>query len=324
TPAFVGSHTTGYDNMMKGILTYFWEGQERVPNASINIIPGFDGYSVGNNRELKRILDLMGIEYTILSDTSDVYDTPSDGDYQMYSGGTTIAATRAALNAKATISLQSECSVKTLEYIAGKGQQVCSFSYPVGVKATDALLMKLSELTGKPIPEALKLERGRVVDAYADSMNHLHGKSFAVFGDPDFVTAMSRFLTEVGAEPTHLLATNGNKAWVAALETEIKASPFGGQAKVWGGKDLWAMRSLLATEPADFLIGNSHGKYLEKDLGVPLIRLTFPIFDRHHHHRFPTIGYQGALQVLVKILDKVLDELDIKTAKTGISYDLTR
>jgi nitrogenase molybdenum-iron protein beta chain len=27
TPAFVGSHTTGYDNMMKGILTHFWEGQ---------------------------------------------------------------------------------------------------------------------------------------------------------------------------------------------------------------------------------------------------------------------------------------------------------
>ncbi|MEI7608627.1 MAG: nitrogenase molybdenum-iron protein subunit beta [Rhodospirillaceae bacterium] len=324
TPAFVGSHTTGYDNMMKGILTYFWDGQERVPNASINIIPGFDGYSVGNNRELKRILDLMGVEYTILSDTSDVYDTPSDGEYRMYSGGTTIEATKAALNAKATIALQADCSAKTLEYIASKGQEVCSFNYPVGVKATDALLMKISELTGKPIPEALKLERGRLVDAYADSMNYLHGKSFAVFGDPDFVTSMSRFLTEVGAEPSHLLATNGNKAWAAGLDAEIKASPFGTQAKVWGGKDLWAMRSLLATEPADFLIGNSHGKYLEKDLGVPLIRLTFPIFDRHHHHRFPTIGYQGGLQVLVKILDKVLDDLDVKTAKSGISFDLTR
>ena len=45
------------------------------------------------------------------------------------------------------------------------------------------------------------------------------------------------------------------------------------------------MRSLLATEPADFLIGNSHGKYLEKDLGVPLIRLTFPIFDHGERER---------------------------------------
>jgi nitrogenase molybdenum-iron protein beta chain len=324
TPAFVGSHTTGYDNMMKGILSNFWEGQERVESDSINIIPGFDGYCVGNNRELKRILELMGVTCTILGDASDVYDTPADGTYRMFAGGTPLAAVKAALNAKATISLQADCTTKTLEYIAGKGQKVVALNYPLGVKGTDALLMAISELTGKPIPEALVLERGRLVDAFADSMNYLHGKSFAVYGDPDFVTAMSRFLTEVGAEPVHLLATNGSKSWAKALQEEVSASPFGSSAKVWAGKDLWHLRSLLATEPVDFLIGNSHGKYLEKDLGVPLIRLTFPIFDRHHHHRFPTLGYQGGLNVLVKILDKVFDVLDAETAKTGISFDLTR
>ena len=60
------------------------------------------------------------------------------------------------------------------------------------------------------------------------------------------------------------------------------------------------MRSLLCTELVDFLIGSSYGKYLERDTKTPLIRLTFPIFDRHHHHRFPTWGYQGGLQVLVR------------------------
>jgi len=84
------------------------------------------------------------------------------------------------------------------------------------------------------------------------------------------------------------------------------------------------MRSLLATEPSEFLIGSSYGKYLEKDLGIPLIRLTFPIFDRHHHHRFPTFGYQGGLRVLVTILDKILDKLDDDTRESGISYDLVR
>ena len=60
------------------------------------------------------------------------------------------------------------------------------------------------------------------------------------------------------------------------------------------------------------------------DLGIPLIRLTFPIFDRHHHHRFPVWGYAGGLRVLVTILDKILDVLDVETAKTGISFDLVR
>lgn len=84
TPAFVGSHITGYDNVMKGILWHFWDGKAgtvppltRVPNDKINFIGGFDGYTVGNLREIKRIFDLFGIEYTILGDNSDVWDTPA-------------------------------------------------------------------------------------------------------------------------------------------------------------------------------------------------------------------------------------------------------
>jgi len=58
-----------------------------------------------------------------------------------------------------------------------------------------------------------------------------------------------------------------------------------------------------------------------------LIRLMFPIFDRHHHHRFPLWGYQGGLRVLVTLLDKIFDKLDSDTSKLGVtdySFDLTR
>ncbi|TIO06653.1 MAG: nitrogenase molybdenum-iron protein subunit beta, partial [Mesorhizobium sp.] len=85
TPAFVGSHVDGYDNMVKGILEHFWKGQERTQiEGTINIIPGFDGFCVGNNRELKRLLDVMGVSYTLIQDASDQFDTPSDGEYRMY------------------------------------------------------------------------------------------------------------------------------------------------------------------------------------------------------------------------------------------------
>ncbi len=326
TPAFVASHTVGYDNMLLGILEHFWKGRERQPNGSINIIPGFDGYCVGNNRELKRMLDLMGVEHTIIADCSDVYDTPSDGHYRMYEGGTTLEQGKAAQDASATISMQEFCSKKSLQMIKGQGQETVALNCPMGLAATDEFLMEVARLTGKPIPEQLEKERGRLVDAIADSMNYLHGKTFAVYGDPDFVTGMCRFLMEVGAEPRHVLATNGTKPWAKKLTKELEASPFGKEAKVWPGCDLWHMRSLMLTEPVDYLIGNSHGKYLERDTGTPLIRLTFPIFDRHHHHRFPTWGYQGGLQVLVRILDKVFDDLDARSGTPGadISFDLTR
>ncbi|MBY0430349.1 MAG: nitrogenase molybdenum-iron protein subunit beta, partial [Rhodospirillales bacterium] len=306
------------------VLSNFWEGKERTPGTALNIIPGFDGYSVGNNREIKRMLDLMGVEYTILSDTSDVYDTPTDGTFRMYDGGTRLEDVEKALNAKATLSLQQFCTDKSLEYIAGKGQETAAFHYPVGVTATDEFLMKVSELTGKPIPAQLELERGRLVDAMADSLSWTHGKTFAIYGDPDFVLSMTRFVMEIGGEPVHLLSTNGGKDWTAQMENMLASNPLGAGGKAWAGKDLWHMRSLMATEPVDLLIGNSHGKYLERDTGTPLIRLSFPIFDRHHHHRFPTLGYQGGLRVLVTILDEIFDKMDADTAESGISFDLTR
>ncbi|MEW5727926.1 MAG: nitrogenase molybdenum-iron protein subunit beta [Pseudomonadota bacterium] len=324
TPSFVGSHTTGYDNMVKGILHYFWEREgvkARTPGETIGIIPGFDGYAVANNRELKRYLDEMGVSYTLISDVSDVYDTPSDGTYRMYDGGTKLDDVRAAINAKAVISLQNYCTEKTLEYCGSKGIPTASFHYPMGISATDALLMKISEISGKAIPESIEKERGRLVDAIADSQAWLHGKTFSIFGDPDFVYAMAAFLMEMGCEPKHCLATNGGKDWEEKMKALFASSPFGAQGQVWAGKDLWHLRSLLFTEPSDFLIGSSYGKYLEKDTGIPFIRLTFPIFDRHHHHRFPTMGYQGALRVLVEILDRVFETLD---DSSDISFDLTR
>ena len=198
TPAFVGSHVTGYDNALKGILEHFWDGKagtapkiDRVANEKINFIGGFDGYTVGNMREIKRIFNLMGIEHTILGDNSDVFDTPTDGEFRMYDGGTTLEDAANAVHAKATVSMQHYCTEKTLPFIANHGQEVVSFNHPVGVAATDEFLMALSRLSGKAIPDELANERGRLVDAMADSSAHIHGKKFAIYGDPDLCLGLA-------------------------------------------------------------------------------------------------------------------------------------
>lgn len=334
TPAFVGSHITGYDNVVKGVLEHFWDGKSgtapalvRKPNETINFLGGFDGYTVGNIREVKRIFDSMGVPYTILGDNSDVWDTPTDGEFRMYDGGTKLDDVAAALDARATISMQQFCTEKTLPYIQSKGQEVVALNHPVGVQATDRFLMEISRLTGKPVSAELTKERGRLVDAIADSSAHIHGKKFAIYGDPDLCLGLAGFLLELGAEPLHILSTNGGKAWAEKVQTMLDASPFGKNCKVYPGKDLWHMRSLLFTEPVDFLIGNTYGKYLDRDTGTPLIRIGFPIFDRHHKHRYPVWGYQGAMNVLVWILDAIFEDIDRNTnvvAKSDYSFDIIR
>jgi len=256
-----------------------------------------------------------------------VWDTPTDGEFRMYDGGTKLEDVANAVHAKATVSMQEFCTEKTLGYVQGWGHETVAFNHPVGIAATDKFLMEISRLTGKTIPEALKKERGRLVDAIADSNAHIHGKKFAIYGDPDLCYGLAAFLLELGAEPTHVLATNGNKAWGEKMQALFASSPFGQNCHAYPGKDLWHMRSLLFTEPVDFLIGNTYGKYLERDTGTPLIRIGFPIFDRHHHHRYPVWGYQGGMNVLVKILDKIFDEIDKNTnvpAKTDYSFDIIR
>ncbi len=319
---------------MKGVLEHFWDGKagtapklERTPNESINFLGGFDGYTVGNLREVKRIFESMGVDYTIIGDNSDVWDTPTDGEFRMYDGGTKLEDVAAALNAKATISMQEYCTEKTLPYIATKGQEVVALNHPVGVAATDKFLMEISRISGKPISEELTKERGRLVDAIADSSAHIHGKKFAIYGDPDLCYGLAAFLLELGAEPTHILATNGGKNWAEKVQALLDSSPFGKDCKVYPGKDLWHMRSLLFTEPVDYLIGNTYGKYLDRDTGTPLIRIGFPIFDRHHKHRYPVWGYQGSMNVLVWILDAIFEDIDRNTnvvAKSDYSFDIIR
>ena len=334
TPAFVGSHITGYDNAMKGVLEHFWDGKARTvdklvrePNGKINFLGGFDGYTVGNLREIKRIFEVMGVEYTILGDNSDVWDTPTDGEFRMYDGGTTLEDAANAVHAKATISMQEFCTEKTLPFIASHGQETVALNHPIGVEGTDKFVMEVARLAGVAIPDALAKERGRLVDAIADSNAHIHGKKFAIYGDPDLCLGLSAFLLELGAEPIVVLSTNGGKAWEKKMQELFDSSPFGANCKAYPGKDLWHMRSLLFTEAPDYLIGNTYGKFLERDTGVPLIRIGFPIFDRHHKHRYPVWGYQGGLNVLVTILDRIFDHMDATTnvaSKTDYSYDIIR
>ena len=338
TPSFVGSHVTGWDNMMEGILRCFtlnkMEGKVVGSSGKVNVVPGFETY-LGNYRVIKRMLGEMDVDYTMLSDPTEVLDTPADGEYRMYAGGTTIAEVEAAPNAATTLLLQPWHLEKTKKFVETTwNHDVPKLNIPMGVDWTDELLMKVSEVTGKPIPDSLAKERGRCMDLISDSHAWLHGKKFAVYGDPDFVLGMVKILLECGAEPTHILAHNGNKRWAKGVQKLLDSSPFGVNGKVYVGNDLWHMRSLCFTDKPDFLIGNSYGKYIQRDtkykgdeFEVPLIRLGFPIFDRHHLHRMTTMGYEGAMYVVTTLVNAVLEQLDRETlgmGTTDYNFDLVR
>jgi nitrogenase molybdenum-iron protein beta chain len=339
TPSFVGSHLQGYDAMLRGILGYLTgpatnsttsadpsatTGGAPADNGKINIVPGFVT-NVGDLREIKRILRVLGVAHTVLGDCADAFDSPATGglEYPMFPGGTPLADAAAAASARATLFLQENSTRKTADLVSNNwGHPTATIEYPVGVANTDRFVTEAARLAGVSVPDQLTVERGRLIDAMADSYAYLHGKRVALVGDPDLVTSMLGFLLELGMMPVHVIASNGDAGFAARAGAVCAASPFGAQAKIWPGKDLWHLRSLVFTEPVDLIIGPSHLKYLAREAGVPLVRFGFPIFDRHHLHRFAVAGYSGGVWLLSQLVNTILDEMD-RTASDR-DFDLVR
>ncbi|RII27019.1 MAG: nitrogenase molybdenum-iron protein subunit beta [Geobacter sp.] len=312
TPSFNGSHIHGYDAMLLSILQTLTEGKavEGRCTGKLNLIAGFDA-NTGNYREYKRILKEFGIPYTLLADISETFDSPLDGHYRIYPGGTKLDDAADSINGKATITLGPYATAKTFTWIKDNyaGKHV-AMPTPFGITKTDAFLMKISELFGKPVPESLKAERGRALDLMTDAHQYIHGKKFAVYGDPDYLLGYVSFLLEMGAVPYHILCSKGTKKLEKEIQALLDASMYGKEGKIYMNKDLWHLRSLIMTDPVDAMIGETHGKFAARDAKIPLFRFGFPIFDRVNLHRVPLVGYQGVTNMLSTICNKFIDITD--------------
>ena len=310
TPSFKGSHITGYDTMLKGLIECLaTPRQEDKINDRLYVVPGFDTYTA-NLREYKRLLNQMEAPYTLLPDYSDVVDAPNLGTYELYPGGTPISEMNEALNAASYLFLQTYSTPTTSKYLVSKAVPVEVMSMPIGIEGTDKFIEAVAKFTGKDVPEEITIERGRSIDAMTDAHQYIHGKRFALFGDPDVLIGVVSFLLEMGGLPIHIVCTNSTPLFKKAMEGLLASNPYGQEATLYAGKDLWHLRSLLVTEPVDMLIGDSHGKWAARDANIPLVRVGFPITDRVNLHRYPIIGYSGVINLITMIANTFLEEKD--------------
>jgi nitrogenase molybdenum-iron protein beta chain len=86
-------------------------------------------------------------------------------------------------------------------------------------------------------------------------------------------------------------------------------------AKVKQCADFFELHQWIKNEPVDLLISNTYGKYIARAENIPFVRFGWPILDRMSHRVFPTVGYQGALRLMDKIIDALLDKKDRECAE---------
>jgi nitrogenase molybdenum-iron protein beta chain len=309
TPSYVGSHVTGFSNMVTSMVKQLAESSG-TRGRTVNLIPGW--VEPADMREIKRLAGAMGVDTIMFPDTSDVLDAPQTGKHVFYPrGGVTMADLRRAGDSAATLALGPLASGPAAKAMEHLHKVPCTTSdLPIGVRATDRFVDALRTLGRVEVPGEVEDERGRLIDIITDMAQYFEGRRVALWGDPDQLVPLCEFLLDVGMLPVYVVTGTPGKAFDRRMDAVLgDAVP---DAKVRQGQcaDMFLMHQWIKENPVDLLVGNTYGKYIARDDGIPFVRHGFPILDRVGHSYFPTVGYRGGMRLLEQILNALLDQQD--------------
>lgn len=162
----------------------------------------------------------------------------------------------------------------------------------------------------------LTSERGRLLDAMVDGHKYLSGKRAVVYGDEDLVTGLVGFLSEIGVQTVLAASGGGDRPWVRKIH-QVSEGMTREKVRVEPRTDFYAIASLAEELKPDFMVGNSKGYRLCRELEVPLVRAGFPIHDRFGGQRLHHLGYRGALELFDRIVNALLEK---KQANSPVGY----
>jgi nitrogenase molybdenum-iron protein beta chain len=312
TPSYVGSHVTGFSNMVKAMAALATPSGKK--NGKINVIPGW--VEPSDMEEIKTIAAMLGTSINMFPDTSGVLNGPLTGEYKMFpDAGATIADIKDSGNSIGTLALGEWCSADAARLLDTKCKVPCSIlDMPFGLKATDRFVDALRTVAGVTVPEEIMVQRGKLVDMISDMHQYFYGKKVALVGDPDQVIAMTEFLVSIDMCPIHIITGTPGKRFEERI-LDITAG-MGRKVNVRAKGDMFLLHQWIKNEGVDLLIGNTYCKYIARDEDLPYVRWGFPILDRQGHQHFPTVGYKGGLRLLEQILGVLLDRKDRDDAES--------
>jgi nitrogenase molybdenum-iron protein NifN len=298
TPSYRGTHVDGYHEAINAVVRAVagnFDGEFPASAKRVNLITGF--VSAADLRELHEVLLSYRIPYTLLPDYSETLDGVAWEDYQkLPEGGTPIKNIAAMSNAIGTIYLGQNCdnNKNAAAYLRDQFDiPFANINFPIGIENTDRFFETINAMTGQKTPARWEYERGRVIDAYFDGHKYCSRKRAVLYGDIDFVNAIKGFIEEIGVIPV-ITADGADTDFASILESAKELKP-------------------------DFVIGNSKGFYVARELKVPLVRCGFPIHDRIGGHRILHVGYRGTLN-LFELICNALMEANQNASTSGWTY----
>jgi len=314
TAGYAGTQYEGFFRALHAIVSQV--EMQMGHNEKINLVTGY--LSPADTRYLKDLLAEMELEYILLPDFSENLDGGHEKDYnRLPQAGTSIEDISLMAGARYTIELshfvQAESS--PAQYLWEKyGVPYVRLDLPTGLRGMDALLAKLVELGGR-LTEKISKARSRYLDAMVDSHKYNALGRALVFGEPDFVQGTVKLCAENGLVPVAALTGAVCPSFKTALEPELAAAAetqFVSGFVIEADADFARAEELVKELSVNLLIGNSDGRRVAEKFGLPLIRASFPIHDQVGGQRVRTIGYEGSL----RFLDRMVNALLLQRAET--------
>ncbi|AUW47398.1 nitrogenase iron-molybdenum cofactor biosynthesis protein NifN [Rhizobium leguminosarum] len=286
TPDFDGAIEEGWSKAVAAMIEAITrpDKQYRDP-GKIVILPGCN-LTVADIEHLRETAVSFGLDPVILPDVSGALDgsIPEEWMPTTY-GGTKVKEIRDLGTAMQCIAIGEHMRrpAEALQRLTGVPYVL--FRSLTGLENVDRFIRVLAALSRKQAPLNVRRNRMQLQDAMLDGHFHMAGKKIAIASEPDQLFQFSNLFTAMGAEIAAAVTTTGTSK---ALEMV--------PAKTVKVGDLSDLESLAAT--ADLIATHSHGREAAKRLGVPLMRVGFPMFDRVGSQHKLTILYRGTRDVI--------------------------
>lgn len=263
------------------------EPGHRAERDRVNILPGWH-LTVADIEHLRAMVEAFGLDPVILPDVSGSLDgTVPDRWIPTTYGGTSIDDIRTLGDARHTIAIGEHMRAPAARLAELTGVDYSLFRDLTGLKAVDRFVMLLSELSGRPVPAGIRRRRAQAQDALLDGHFHFGGKRIAIAAEPDHLYALACFFTGLGADIHAAVTTTGHSKILERIPCDsVQVGDLGDLERLATG--------------ADLIVTHSHGRQAAERLGLPLMRVGFPIFDRLGSQHLLSVGYQGLRDLIFR------------------------
>ncbi len=321
TPSYQGTHMQGFHGAVRALVEGLAENGHKEKANHVNLFPGM--VSPADLRHFKEIMTDFGIPFMLLPDYSQTLDGPLWTEYQRVPpGGTHVSSIKAAGNALASfefgviLGAEKDSAGRLLQK---KFAVPChTMGLPIGVEATDQFFNTLADVSGKRIPEKYQEERGRLLDSYVDAHKYVMDARAVVYGEEDLVVAIAGFLNEIGVIPV-FCASGGKSGHLTEKIAEIIPEYERKEIQVFDNADFTDIEHIAKELKPDFIIGHSKGYAMSRRLGIPLIRIGFPVHDRINGSRIHHIAYRGTQELFDRIANTII-EIRQNSSSVGYTY----